>query len=99
MHISPQPHVIGQVPAIVIRIVVDDHIVRVPEPSVAKSNVIGCNAEIEPTEPEASRSAARQPPMMAGPKAARESPMLPGTIQVIMRIASARIVAHPAVMI
>src|ERR1700689_3647714 len=97
MHIRSESNVVGQVPALVIRIVIDDHIVRIPQPAVAEANVIGRHAEVEAAEPEASRSAAGQPPAMIRPKAARKMPMLKRMVQVIVRIVLARVVAYPVI--
>src|SRR5579859_549284 len=99
MHISPQPDVIRQIPAVMVRIVIEDDLVRIPQPAIAERDVIRRYAEIKSAEPETSRSAACQPPVVAWPKTAGESPMLPWMIQVVVWVTAARIVAHPTIMI
>src|ERR1700744_1781484 len=98
MDISPEPYVIGQIPADMVRIVVDDDVVAVPVPSVAEGHIIRRHAEVEAAEPEASRPAAGQMPVMLRPESAIEAAMLPGMVQMIVRIFPAGVVAYPVVM-
>ena len=97
MHISPEPHVIGQVPANVIRIVIDHDLVRVPQPSIAEGDVRRGYVPRPSVEPETRRAAACDVPHMARAKAAAEMPMLPGVIQVIVRIILPRVMSNPMV--
>jgi hypothetical protein len=93
--IGPKPDVIGEVPADVIGIVVDDDIVRIPEPAVTETNVVGSHGEEEASEPEAAGTSASEMPHMAATEATAEAAMLPGMIHVVMNVAAAGIVTDP----
>src|SRR5208282_3614747 len=95
MNISAEPHVIGQVPADVVGIRVDDDLVRVPKPAVAEGNVSRGNVPVPAVKPEAPRTAASKMPYMAAAEAARELTMGPGLFDMIPRIAGAGVVADP----
>ena len=84
--VGAEADVIGQVPAVVIGIVVDYDLVGGPIPVVTKTIVIGRHAEVEAAEPEALAVAAFDAPLMAAADAAGEAAMLPGMIEVIVRI-------------
>src|ERR1700751_3066249 len=77
VHIRAEAHVIRQVPAHVIGIVIDHNLVRVPQPVTAITDIHGRDAEIKPAEPETSRSAPPEMPHVTGPEAAAEMSMLP----------------------
>lgn len=96
MDVSTEAGVVGQVPAGVIGVFVDDHVVRVPEPAVGEGNIIGSYAEVEAAEPEASRAAADQMPMMVRTEAAVEVAMAPGVVEVIVGVVTAGVMADPA---
>ena len=76
-------------------IIVDDDVVAVPKPVVAEADVIGGDAEIEATEPEAIGTASCEMPNVAAAKAAGEVSVLPGVIEVVVRIVWAGVVADP----
>src|SRR5579863_8932709 len=97
MHIGSQADVIREIPARMVRIVVDDDIVRVPEPAVAVPHVIGRNAPVPVVEPESPRAAAAQMPYMARAEAAAKAAMLPGMVQMKVRVVAAGVVADPRV--
>ena len=93
--VGSEPDVISQVPADVIGIVVDDDVVRIPEPAVTEANVIGSDREVETAKPEAARTTASKAPHMAATETTGESAMFPWMIQVVMSVAAASIMAHP----
>lgn len=95
VYISPEPDVVGQVPAIVVGIFVNHDIVAIPEPVVAVAEVEGGYAETKTAEPEQVRAAAAEMPHMAAAEAAGEVPMLPGMIEMIVNVAPAGVVADP----
>jgi hypothetical protein len=74
---------------------IDDDIVAVPKPVAAEADVVGRYAEIETTKPEAVGPAARQMPDMPAPESAREAPVFPGMIEMVVRIVGSGIVADP----
>lgn len=97
MGVSAQPDIIGQVIADVIRIVIDDDVIIVPEPwarvvIVVRRNLKQIAPNIKPI-----RAATAQTPNVPRAKAGSEMSMLPGIVEVIVLIIAARIVANPAV--
>ena len=79
-----------------IRIIVDNDIVSVPVPVAGISKIIGCNAEVKSVEPETVWPTACQSPNVTRTKAAREAPMCPRMIQVIVGIIPSAVVSYPA---
>ena len=51
MDVGAKSYVVGEVPAFVVGIVVDDDVVAIPEPVVAEAEVIRRDAEIKAAEP------------------------------------------------
>ena len=39
MHISAEPHIVSQIPAVMVRVRIDHNVVRVPNPAVTETNV------------------------------------------------------------
>lgn len=97
VNVSAQSHVVGKVPADVVRIVIDDDLIAIPEPVIGKANIKGSDAEEEAAKPETARSAALNPENVPRAKAAPKMSVLPGTIKVVMRIVTAGIMADPFV--
>jgi hypothetical protein len=93
--IGTKPNVISEVPAIVIRILVDHDLIGAPVPGIAESEVHGSDGEVETAKPEALSIAAGNAPYVALAETAVEVAVLPGMIQVIVRIIGAGIVADP----
>lgn len=97
MNIGPQPHVIGQIPAHVVRVVIDDDIIRIPEPVAAIADIVGSHAEVEPAKPETVGSSSRKVPDMPRTEPASEVSVLPRMIEVVVRITPSCVMAHPPV--
>lgn len=95
MAVGAQADVVGEVPANVVGVLVDDDFVGIPEPTITEGDVSGSDAEIEAVEPEAGRTAAGEMPNVAAAKAAGEVTMLPRMIHMILRIIGAGIMADP----
>ena len=95
--VGAKPHVVGEVPAIVIRIFVDHDLIGSPVPAIAEGKVNGSDGEVETAEPEALSIAASNAPHMAFAESAGEVTVLPRMFEVIVRIIAARIVANPLV--
>ena len=93
--VGSEPDVIGEVPADVIGILVDDDFVRIPEPSATEAKVVGSYGEVETAEPEAAGATAYEAPHVAAAETAGEAAMLPRMIQMVMRVVAAGIMAHP----
>lgn len=95
MDVGAEANVIGQVPAVVIGVLVDDDLVGVPEPIVAVAEVRGRDGEIEAAEPEAFAIAAGNAPDVAAAEAAVEAAVLPRMIEMEAGVIAAGIVADP----
>src|SRR5277367_26683 len=93
--VGAEAHVVGQVEAVVVGILVDDDLVGAPSPVVAETVVIGEHAEVETAEPEAFPAASFDAEDMAAAEAAGEVSMLPGMIEMVVGIIAACAVAHP----
>jgi hypothetical protein len=97
VNVSTEPGVIGQVPAIVVRVFVNHDGIALPIPIINVIIIIGGHAEEEAAEPEAFAVASAQVVNVTTAKAAREATMFPGTIEVIMGIITTGIVTNPSV--
>jgi len=95
--VGAEPRVVGQVPAGVVGIFVDDDGIAVPIPIIGEVVVVGSYAEVEAPKPEAVAVSSAKVVRMAAAKAASEAAVFPGMIQVIVRVAAAGIVANPMV--
>jgi hypothetical protein len=93
--IGAQPHVISQVIAFVVRVLVNHDLIAIPEPAGAEGDVEGSHAEEEAAESEALGSPSRKMPDMTGAKAAGEVSMLPGMVEVVIGVTLAGIVSYP----
>lgn len=99
VHIRPQSHVVGQVPAYIVGVLIDDYAIAIPVPVVAVAIVVLGHVEVKAVEPEAVRPAAGQHKHVAGAKAAVVVSVLPGMIVVVMNIVAPAFVADPSAVI
>ena len=95
VHIRSEPRVVCQVPSVMIRIFIDHYVIAVPLPSIGKSIIIRCDAEVETSESESFAVSASQMPDMSSTKPSGEVSMFPGMIHAIVRIIAPGIVSHP----
>ena len=95
MDVGSQPDIVGEVPAVVVGIFVDDNVIAVPEPIPAEPDVVGCDAEVETAEPEAAGTASSEMPDVAAAETAGEVTVLPGVIDMVVRIVAASVVTDP----
>jgi hypothetical protein len=95
--VSAEADVVGEVPAVMVWVVIDYDLVGAPVPAVAEAVVSGGYIEIKTAEPEALAVATFDVPHMALADASAEAAMLPGVIKVIVRIIVAGIVAYPLI--
>jgi len=98
VHVGTEAHVVGEVPAWVVWIIVNHDVIAIPEPAVAVAVIVRCYVKIKPVEPEPAGSAAAKPPAMAGTETTVEVAMRKWMIQVVMLIVPACIMADPSVM-
>ena len=97
MDVSAEADVVGEVPAVMVWVVVNYELVGAPVPAVAETVVSGGHVEIETTEPEALAVATFDAKYVALADASGEAAMLPGMLKVIVGIIAAGIVAYPFV--
>src|SRR5437868_5850662 len=93
--VRTQPGVVREIPADVVGIVVNHDRIAVPEPAVDVAIVPRRDAEVVAIEPEPVSVPSLETELMTGTEPAREMPMLPGMIEVIVGITRAGIVSDP----
>jgi hypothetical protein len=79
----------------VVGVFVDDDIVAVPEPVAAEADVVGSDVKVEAAKSETIGAAAGEAPDVTAPESAGKVAVLPGMIEVVVRIVAAGIVANP----
>ena len=77
MNVGAESSVIGQIPAVVVGIFVDNDLIRIPEPIAAVADIVRSNAEVKAAEPETRWAAASKMPDVATTKAPGKATMLP----------------------
>ena len=95
--VGAETDVVGEVPADVIRVVVEDDVIGAPIPIRAVTKVIGSYAEKESAEPEAIRTASAKTPDVSATDFAGEVTVRPGMVKVIVGIVASRAMADPLV--
>ena len=60
MHVGTKAHVVSEIPAGVIGIIVDDDLIGIPEPIGAEGEVGGCDRPVPSIEPEPAGAASGQ---------------------------------------
>jgi hypothetical protein len=93
--VGAQPDIVGEVPAVVVGIVVDDDVVAIPEPVIAVSQVEIANAEIEASKPKAVGASSAEAPYVTAADAAGEVAVFPGMIEVEAHFVVAIVVSDP----
>jgi len=96
VNIRAKSSVIGEIPANVVRVFIDNDLIRIPQPLAAVPNVVGRHAEVEPPKPKTPRTASFKVPDMARTESASEVSMLPRVIEVVVRITTARVMSDPS---
>jgi hypothetical protein len=97
--VSAEAGVVGEVPAGVVRIFVDNDLVGVPEPAVDVAKVVRGYAKVEASKPEAGWATTAQTPDVGGAEAAVEVAVLPGMVEMVVGVVAAGIVAYPVVFV
>ena len=97
VNVGAQPHVVSQVPAIVVRVLVDRDVVTIPEPVITVVVVVRGDVEVETTKPETFPASAGKPEDMAAAEAAIKASLFPCSIHVVVAIITAGIVSDPRI--
>ena len=95
--VGAESYVIGEIPADVIGIVIDDDVIGIPQPAVYKAEVIGSNAKEESIEAEALRTSSPKPIDVIATDLAAEVSVCPGMIEMIAGIVRAGVVPDPLI--
>jgi len=95
VNVGSEADVVGQIPAWVIRVIVDYDVIGSPIPIGTVAEVIGSYAEVESAKPEAARAATADAPDMSGTDFAGEVSVLPGMVEMIMSIIAPGAMADP----
>jgi len=96
VHVRPQPGVVGEVPAVVVRILVDHDGIGFPQPVAAVGEIERRDAEEEPAKPETFRTPTAEMKDVAAPEPAGEPTMLKWMIEVVVAVVATRAMANPA---
>lgn len=99
MNVSAQPDIVGQVPAVVVRVFIDDDVIAVPEPVPAVTKVKGRDAEVEAAKPEAIGAASAKVPSVMRAETTGEVAVLPGMVEVIGNTWAVYIVSNPGAVV
>jgi hypothetical protein len=81
----------------VIWILINHELVRIPEPVIAKAIVVWGNAKVEAAKPEALAVPSCKAKDMAGTEPAREVPMRPRMIEMVVRIITPGVMPDPLI--
>ena len=95
VRVNASPGVVGQVEAQIVRILIDHDRIGIPEPVSHVRVVLGRDAKVRTSEPEAGWTAALQPKHMTRPEPQRKASMFPWMVQMIAPLVAAHIVTHP----
>src|ERR1017187_5223062 len=99
VHVRAEPRVIGQVPAVVVRVLVDHDLVAVPEPVAHVVVLERRDLKSEAAEPESFPGAAAEPEDVLWTETSREPAMCPDVVEVVLGIAAPGIMSNPAAVI
>jgi hypothetical protein len=76
-------------------VLINHDFIAIPKPIPAEAYIVGSNGEEEAAKPEAARTAALKSEDVAGAKPASEMAVLPGVLQVIVRVITASFMSNP----
>ena len=95
VNISSEPHVIREIPTVVIRIFIDRNVVRIPVPVAHVIVIIRSYAEKESVKSETLAVAAVHVPNVFTSEPTGEMSVLPGMVDMVVDIVATRTVSHP----
>ena len=95
MNVSAQAYVVGEIPAVVVGILVDHHVVSVPIPVIGVGKVKRGDAEVEAAKPETAGIPTFDAPPMSTTEATLKAAVLPGMVEVETVVIPPHVVADP----
>ena len=99
VRVTAQPHVVAEVPANVVRVVIDHDLVTIPQPTVDKAIIVRGDAKVEAVEEKTISVSSRKPEDMPGAEAASEASVFPGMIEVVVGIISSGVMSEPPTLV
>jgi hypothetical protein len=99
VHVGAEPHIVAEIPTVVIGVIIDYDVVAVPQPIIAKGIVERGDGEEETTYRKSIVVTAVKPPDMARSPGTREMTVLPRMIKVIVRIIATSVMTYPPIAI
>src|SRR5258707_4532483 len=96
MNVCSRSGVVGQIPARMVRVVIDNDGVAIPEPVADVGVIEWSNTEEETVKPETLPAAASQVELVLTPKASGKAPMLPGPLEMKTMIVASKVVSDPS---
>jgi hypothetical protein len=97
--VGAQPYVVGEIPAVVIGIFVDDDLIAIPEPVIAEGQVKRSDAEVKAAKPETVGTSSANAPYVAAAEAAGEVAVLPWVIEVEAGIIAPGVMSDPSAVV
>jgi len=93
LDVRAQSHVVRKIPTNMVWGVINHDLVTIPKPISAIAQVVGSDAEKEAAKPESSWTAALKMEDVTGTKPASEMAVLPGMVEVIVRVTTASLMS------
>jgi hypothetical protein len=97
VRVGAEPGIVGQIPTVMIRVIVDDNLIRVPQPIVDVVILERRNAEVKTVEPKPFAVSAAEVPHMPAPDSTGEATVLPGVVHMKAWIFPACIMTDPLI--
>jgi hypothetical protein len=95
VNVSAKSYVVGEIPAVVVGIFVNHHIVAVPIPVIGIGKVKRGDAEVEATKPETAGIPTLDAPPMSATEATLKAAVLPGMVEVEAVVIPPHVVPNP----
>jgi hypothetical protein len=95
--VGSEADVIGEVPAFVVRVVIDYDLIGVPIPATGVAVIVGRDAPEESVKPEALGTSSSEMPNMSAADSPVEASVFPGTVEMIVSIVAPGVMPDPAI--
>ena len=99
MHVGSEPGVVSEVPPGMIRVLIDDNRIRVPQPVSDVPVIKWRHTEVIAAEPEPRAIAALEPENMAGAESASENTVFKGALHTESCVIPLKVMADPMVIV
>src|SRR5260221_8314226 len=99
MNVCSRSGVVGQIPARVVWVFIDNDGVAIPEPVTDVGIIERSNTEEETVKPETLPASASQMEYVLPPKASRKVPVLPRPVEMKSRMLASPVLSHPSAIV